>query len=146
MPQWKGWYQQGGFRHDMKISKFKVKGSKIEGKGADDEGHFEFIGFYGPDGHTRFIKQYEGKHQVAYEGRREGQTISGHWEVNGMKDEFHIFKERKWAGHYNQHGVDHEMELASLKFKKGHISGKGQDTNGAFEINGTIQPNGDLEF
>ena len=84
----------------MVMGKLKVKGSKISGEGEDEVGRFEFIGFYHPDGRCRFIKQYKGAHQVNYEGRREGQTIHGQWEVQGTTGGFRMWKERKWAGHY----------------------------------------------
>jgi hypothetical protein len=30
----------------MRLKKFKVKGNKIQGRGKDDIGEFEFMGFY----------------------------------------------------------------------------------------------------
>ena len=146
MGLWKGWYEQDGQRSEMTIGKFKVKENKISGSGEDPNGKFEFIGFYGPDGTAHFVKQYKGAHQVKYEGKREGQTITGTWSLMGMSGPFHLYKERKWAGHYVQNGSHEAMHIDSLKFKKGTVSGRGEDTNGKFEISGTIEKNGAVHF
>ena len=38
------------------------------------------------------------------------------------------------------------MTITNIKFKKGTISGQGQDEVGKFQINGHISPSGELEF
>ena len=92
------------------------------------------------------MKQYKGAHQVHYQGKREGQTISGQWSVQGMTGNFFLYKEREWAGHYVQDGAHQEMKLGSLKIKGEKISGRGEDVNGQFVIEGRIAPHGELEF
>ena len=56
MGVWKGWYEQNGNKHEMRLKKFKVKGNKIQGKGKDEVGEFEFMGFYTQDKNVQFVK------------------------------------------------------------------------------------------
>ena len=63
-----------------------------------------------------------------------------------MNGNFYLFKEREWVGHYAQDGAQHEMKLGSLKIKGEKISGRGEDVNGHFLIDGRIAPHGELEF
>lgn len=63
-----------------------------------------------------------------------------------MNGNFYLFKEREWVGHYVQDGAQHEMKLGSLKIKGEKISGRGEDVNGHFLIDGRIAPHGELEF
>ncbi len=146
MGVWRGWYEQNGTNHEMRLKKFKVKGNKIEGKGQDDHGKFFFTGFYTSENKVQFIKQYEGAHQVHYEGKREGQTLHGRWNLAGMSGGFYLYKENEWDGHYVQQGVQHPMKFGSLKIKGDRISGRGEDTNGAFIVDGRIAQTGELEF
>ena len=53
---WKGWYEQGGQKSEMRLKKFNVKGNKVQGKGSDQVGEFEIIGFYTTDKHVQFVK------------------------------------------------------------------------------------------
>ncbi len=145
MGVWKGWYEQNGEKHEMRLKKFNVKGSKISGKGQDENGEFEFIGSYTADKQVKFVKQYNA-YQVHYEGVRAGQTLQGHWSVNGLSGGFYLYKEREWVGHYVQDGNHQEMKLGSLKIKGEHITGRGEDNVGSFVIDGRIAPNGTLEF
>ena len=84
MGVWKGWYEQNGNREEMRIQKFKVKGSKIEGKGHDKVGEFEILGYYTAAGSVHFIKKYKGAHEVHYTGARDKQSISGKWDLQGV--------------------------------------------------------------
>ena len=122
MGVWKGWFEQDGTRTEMRIQKFKVKGSKIEGKGHDAVGEFEILGYYTDSGSVHFIKKYKGAHEVHYNGQRDKQSISGKWTLAGFSGAFNLYKEREWQGHYSQ------------------------DPNGQFVIEGHIQNNGQLEF
>ena len=56
MGVWKGWYEQNGQRHEMKIQSLKVKGCRIAGKGNDANGEFEIVGLYTQDNKVNFIK------------------------------------------------------------------------------------------
>ena len=69
---WKGWYEQGGQKVEMRLKKFNVKGNKVQGKGKDEVGEFEMIGFYTADKQVQFVKQYKGAHQVHYAGSKAG--------------------------------------------------------------------------
>ena len=121
---WKGWYEQNGHRANMTIGQFKVKSNKISGKGSDEQGDFEFVGFYDSHNEVHFIKKYLGKHEVHYRGKREGQTISGTWTLEGgYSGPFFLYKEREWTGHYMQGGNPGEMKIESLKFRGGKVSG-----------------------
>ncbi len=62
MGVWRGWYEQAGQRHEMRIQKFKVKDHKISGKGHDSNGEFEIVGFYTAHKAVHFIKQYQDAH------------------------------------------------------------------------------------
>lgn len=146
MGVWKGWYEQDGSRQEMRIQKFKVKDSKISGKGHDAVGEFEILGYYTASGSVHFIKKYKGAHEVHYNGQRDKQTISGKWTLEAYNGGFHLYKEREWQGHYSQGGSNHEVKIEALRFKSGKISGNGEDTNGKFVIDGHIQHNGQLEF
>ena len=135
---WKGWYEQNGARSKMVIGKFKVKDNKISGEGQDEVGKFVFAGLYDTANEVHFIKRYLGQHEVHYKGKREGQTISGTWSVMGMSGTFYLYKEREWSGHYKQGGNANQMKIDSLKFRQGKITGRGEDGNGKFVINGDI--------
>ncbi len=79
MGVWRGWYEQNGERHEMRIQKFKVKSHKISGEGSDVNGEFEIVGYYTSKNSIHFIKQYKGAHQVHYTGARLGQSMTGRW-------------------------------------------------------------------
>ncbi len=147
MGVWRGWYEQFGERHEVRIQRLKVKDGRITGKGKDDVGKFDIIGFYSADGVVNFIKRYKGQHEVSYSGVREGQSITGKWNIHGeWNGTFQLYKERQWSGHYSQNGAQHEMIFEILRFKNDKITGSGEDANGKFLLNGHIQHNGHLEF
>ena len=79
MGVWKGWYEHNGTKTEMRLKKFNVKGNKISGKGHDEVGDFDVIGYYTAEKKVSFVKQYKGAHQVMYNGEKDGQSISGHW-------------------------------------------------------------------
>ena len=146
MGVWKGQFEEAGEWHDMEIKTFKVKDSAISGGGKDASGKFEFIGLYNAEGAVHFVKQYKGAHQIEYKGRREGQFIEGEWSFQGNSGPFKIWKQRKWEGTFSQGGQHHPMHFQTLKFRKGQVSGSGEDDNGKFVIDGTIGDHGDIEF
>ena len=98
MSSWKGYYELDGVKTEMRLKKFKVKGNKISGNGDDEIGEFDIIGDYNAEHKVSFIKQYKGAHQVHYNGEIDGQSISGHWEVNGLSGKFNFSNELHWAG------------------------------------------------
>ena len=57
-------------------------GGSIQGQGSDTVGRFTVSGSFAPDRPIgRFVKQYEGKHAVYYEGtlNPQARTIDGFW-------------------------------------------------------------------
>jgi hypothetical protein len=57
----------------------------IDGGGRDVIGRFTFHGTYNEAGEVRMVKQYVGRHQVAYVGSYDGEgTIFGKWSIGEL--------------------------------------------------------------
>jgi hypothetical protein len=71
--------------HNLKL---EFSSGLIEGEGRDIIGRFTFHGTYDNVGAVRLVKQYIGRHQVAYVGTYDGEgTIHGRWFIG-----------EKWSG------------------------------------------------
>ncbi len=97
---WKGYYVQCGQQHQMDLGNIVINagpGGTISGGGNDTVGPFHFDGSFSPNQPIcRFVKQYDGKHAIYYEGTFDQSTrsISGNWGFHaGSKDgDFKIYQ------------------------------------------------------
>lgn len=122
-------------------------GQVLRGKGRDDIGEFCLQGYVEPNGKAHFEKQYLGKHTVLYEGQLNGERITGRWEVQGTSDTFEMTRvDKRWAGVYMQNGEETEMIFDHMNIWMNKIQGRGRDEVGEFEINGTFENNGRVNF
>jgi hypothetical protein len=80
---WRGYWEQAGFgRQSMFDLTLQFDGGSITGEGYDCIGAFTFAGEYDEQGSVYLVKQYIGRHKVAYNGRYDGEgTIFGHWSI-----------------------------------------------------------------
>jgi len=77
-PRWSGCFWQGGNRSDMHLE-INV-GSGVFGTGHDEVGSFIVRGDANGS-NIQFAKQYFGAHTVLYNGYREGNNITGVWQI-----------------------------------------------------------------
>lgn len=97
-----GKYYQYGQAFEMVISFFSLREGRVVGQGNDVIGPFTMAGSYNNEGEISFVKQYVGKHAVAYDGNLVcddlGQfTIHGKWNIDGLTDDFFL----ESIKHYN---------------------------------------------
>jgi hypothetical protein len=80
---WTGYWEQRGMgRQPMEDLSFQLAGGLIRGGGSDIIGLFTFYGRMEQDGRVLMMKQYIGRHAVAYEGQYDGEgTIFGTWSI-----------------------------------------------------------------
>jgi hypothetical protein len=80
---WRGYWEQMGFgRQLMDDFTLRFTQGKIDGAGRDCVGQFTFTGTYDNRGTVALVKQYVGRHQVAYQGTYDGEgTIFGTWSI-----------------------------------------------------------------
>jgi hypothetical protein len=84
-------YFKGTRKHLMDLV-LEFKNGKMTGEGADGIGTFVISGDFSEEsGECAWIKQYVGRHAVAYTGFREGKGIWGNWKLTGAKCGFHIW-------------------------------------------------------
>ena len=82
---WQAEYEQHGSWHKMLFNFMTVDarpGGKIEGRGEDEVGKFDFKGsFNNNTSDCRIHKQYLGKHEIFYQGQLNQQTgqVIGSW-------------------------------------------------------------------
>ena len=82
--RWDGFWEQPAFgRQAMTPFFLRFEDGTVAGEGKDIIGKFAFTGRYeSATGAVRLVKQYLGKHQVAYEGRPDGEgSILGTWSI-----------------------------------------------------------------
>jgi len=91
---WIGFYTYASpkDKHRMDLH-LDFAGGKMTGEGNDDIGPFIIKGRYDPASRECYwTKTYVGKHDVYYEGYREGKGIWGRWEINAFNHGgFHIW-------------------------------------------------------
>lgn len=150
MPQWTGYFAQGGTDYDMNLDMY-VGQYSVGGSGSDDVGQFWVSGTRNGD-NVSFAKQYVGAHTVQYTGTLSGKSMSGNWEIPGNCDgtwrmSFLNTKNVSWDGQFNQGGTDYPMEFNHMWFgAEGDVTGSGSDAVGQFNLNGTHSSYGSVTF
>jgi hypothetical protein len=78
-----GWWEETGYgRQPMLDLKIGFSDGQIAGLGRDIIGSFTFSGSLSEAGQVGMVKQYIGKHRVAYIGSYDGEgTMWGHWQI-----------------------------------------------------------------
>ena len=82
--QWEGfWFQEHYGKQSMRSFTLRFEGGEISGGGRDVIGPFAFSGAYDlQTGTSAMVKQYIGKHRVAYRGQPDGEgCIVGTWNI-----------------------------------------------------------------
>ncbi len=92
MALWKGTFQQCRQTIPMHLDNFKIKEDHILGAGHDAFGLFNLQGKVSNNGQVCFVKKYEGKHSVTFEGRlsEDNNVISGSWKLNSASGAFRL--------------------------------------------------------
>jgi len=88
MPGWQRW--RGGFWQfdnfsEMVIDEMYIGAGGVRGRGSDAVGAFVVQGYTNGD-QVSFAKQYIGQHTVFYNGKWEGRTVVGRWQIPGNCD------------------------------------------------------------
>ena len=80
---WTGYWEQRGMgRQPMEDLSLQLADGLIRGGGRDIIGLFTFYGRMEQDGRVLMMKQYIGRHSVAYAGQYDGEgTIFGTWSI-----------------------------------------------------------------
>ena len=145
---WGGFFEQNGEKTEMIFTMFSAKpGNQITGTGTDPVGSFHLFGTCDSNGNALFTKQYDEQHPVAYQGKLNGEKMTGSWTLQGQKGNFEIEKQPKpWTGYYVQNGQQGEMKIENLNIFNGAISGKGTDPVGSFSIVGQIIGDSKINF
>jgi hypothetical protein len=95
---WLGFFLQKHVRpgrHQMEL-RLTFCNQVITGEGRDLVGSFRIKGRYNTaDGKCHWVKRYDGKHDVFYDGYNEGKGIWGTWEIasDGLRGGFHVWPE-----------------------------------------------------
>ena len=82
--KWDGfWVQEHWGRQPMREFELRFRDGDISGGGRDVVGAFSFSGAYDTrTGRVLMVKQYHGKHRVAYDGTPDGEgSILGTWTI-----------------------------------------------------------------
>src|SRR5438445_909458 len=82
--QWEGFWQQHSLgRQSMTAFSLRFEAGEVSGEGRDVVGPFTFTGAYDiRTGTLAMVKQYRGKHRVAYRGQPDGEgCIAGTWTI-----------------------------------------------------------------
>jgi hypothetical protein len=81
--QWRGYWEQSYWgRQVMTELVLHFVGGQVQGRGRDVIGAFTFTGQYDDRGTITMVKQYLGRHSVAYRGQYDGEgTIFGQWSI-----------------------------------------------------------------
>lgn len=109
--EWNGFYRephrsQKGWMH-MYLS---FGDGKIAGEGTDHVGPWTAKGHYDLEtGICTWVKYYVRKHQVVYQGIISSQGIQGHWNIQHLTDDFHIWP--KAMGYLNELYLHQELNL-----------------------------------
>lgn len=74
---WRGQYHQDGEENKMVIDHLNIFNNQVKGRGSDEVGSFSINGDWNPNGHVAFVKQYDGAHNVHYEGQYDGIRVQG---------------------------------------------------------------------
>ena len=153
---WKGYYQQLGSNHEMKLSLTFGQSGAIGGQGTDDIGTYTISGNVQENHGFKFTKQYVGAYSVFYTGTTlwgKLPTLKGKWQLQSSADEFVLLPEQciqafggEWQGYYEQSDSKHEM-LSFFNFSQGGIiSGNGKDDIGSFVVSGKVETNDRFDF
>jgi len=141
---WKGWFAQNGQKTDMHFQNFRVEmNGKIWGSGSDNVGQFQISGNMKPHNQRlTFHKKYMGQHTVVYNGRMEGNHITGKWDIPGnCSGNFNMRLDApRWTGAFWQNGQATQMVLDMAVTQQG-VTGYGQDEVGCFTIAGETHGN-----
>lgn len=95
---WIGFFLQKHLRagrHAMEL-RLTFRNQVMTGEGRDLIGTFSIKGRYSTaDGRCHWVKRYDGKHDVFYQGYNEGKGIWGIWEIatDGLRGGFHVWPE-----------------------------------------------------
>ena len=83
MSKWSGWWEQQWLGRQMMRNLWLeiAADGLVSGDGRDCVGEFTFRGELRGDGTISLLKQYEGRHQVLYEGSNSGEGIFGTWYI-----------------------------------------------------------------
>ena len=65
----------------MVIDALVLENNGIRGNGRDEVGEFDISGSYDGCNNVQFNKSYRGAHTVCYSGKRDGNGISGQWNI-----------------------------------------------------------------
>ena len=112
--EWKGFYLQQmtdqADQHPMAMI-LNFKNGKVDGSGSDEVGAFRWYGEYDVAQSTcRMIKQYDGRHAVAYDGRADDNGIYGTWYLSpSWKGGFHI-----WPKGITEKAEEEEVVTATM--------------------------------
>ena len=82
--RWEGFWEQAMWgRQPMRAFELHFRDGEITGGGRDIVGVFTFSGAYDTrTGRVLMVKQYLGKHRVAYDGMPDGEgSIAGTWSI-----------------------------------------------------------------
>ncbi len=82
--EWEGfWVQEHFGRQRMEAFTLRFAGGEVRGGGRDVIAPFTFHGTYDEQtGTVVMVKQYQGRHQVRYRGRPDGEgSIQGTWDI-----------------------------------------------------------------
>ena len=72
---WRGQYHQDGTEHPMTFDHMNIWNGQVKGRGSDENGTFSISGDWSPNGQVAFVKQYDGGHNVHYEGQYDGVRV-----------------------------------------------------------------------
>ncbi|HET8825336.1 MAG TPA: hypothetical protein VFM77_09415 [Terriglobales bacterium] len=105
---WRGFYSYGrGDRHEMQLD-LLFSGGILAGDGIDDVGSFVMHGSYDSlSGACRWMKTYISSHDVAYSGARDGNAITGTWQLGRAHGTFRIWP----SGRSDRAGADESVEV-----------------------------------
>jgi hypothetical protein len=84
---WAGFFQQKARpgRQPTEVELYFAGGGLV-GEGRDSVGSYTVRGTYDPtDGRCEWLKQYRGKHAVAYTGYNQGKGVWGVWEISALR-------------------------------------------------------------
>lgn len=111
---WTGFYTYSGpkDKHRMDLHLDFTKG-QMTGDGNDDIGAFVIRGKYDTVAlECHWTKRYLGKHDVYYEGYREGKGIWGRWEINAYSHGgFHIWPKSAQEGETESTSAQEKQEV-----------------------------------
>lgn len=115
----------------------------MEGFDTDDGGSFIITGSH-TETHTKFTKEYIGKHKIEYEGSFSDsfKTLTGKWHIGEIEGEFSlklVDRVYKFMGFMNHLGVEQKVKGLFAVNEDEEIEGLGVDEGGVYSWEGRIE-------